>query len=155
VAYPCEVAYETEVEAADTLYSFDGAPVTKDSLGTFSRMALMIAFIGHLYLANWLSHFKGLFYHVLNATSWRTDHHLLSHHSQCLPLKNFFTPLTPNSILNTKDDHFGLPLLSLPILYMTSPIACSVVASALGVLSRVSCLAASKVAAVSLAPMRP
>jgi hypothetical protein len=53
VAYPCAVAYETEVEAADTSDSFDGALATRDSLGTFSRMALMIAFIGHLYLANW------------------------------------------------------------------------------------------------------
>lgn len=169
LAYPCEGAQETEVEAAGTSDSYKVAsatraslapatwdslapatrdslaPATRNSLGMLSRMALMIGFIGHLYLANWQSHFKGLFSHVLNVTSWRTDHHLLSNHSHYLPLKNFFTPLTPIRILNTDGDHFDLSLLCHPILYMTLPIACSVVASAQGGLSRGSCLAASKV----------
>lgn len=104
-----EVASATRASLAPATWD-SLAPITRDSLGMLNRMALMISFIGHLYLANWMSHFKVLFSHVLSATSLKTDHHLINHYYHCLPLKNFFNPLPPSRILNNQDDHFDLPL---------------------------------------------
>jgi hypothetical protein len=59
-AYPCEETVGTEEAAAGTSDSKEGAPATSESLGTLSRKTLIVGFIGHLYLAVSLSHFKAI-----------------------------------------------------------------------------------------------
>ena len=88
----------------------------RDSYGRMGRNELMGGFIGHLYLANLLSHFKGLFSHVLNATSLRTDLHFLPNQDSRQRQTKNFTPPVSHSFLNNSDDNFYLLNLCHPTL---------------------------------------
>ena len=74
-----------------------------------SRMAFMVGFIGHLYLADWLSNFKGLSSHWLNVTSLRTGHHLPDHPSFRRQIKNLSAAQLQSCLNNWEDAHFDWP----------------------------------------------